>query len=271
MRRIDAEGYLAQGRRPYMEDVACMLRLDERFLFAIVCDGHGGKACAEFVQKRVTVLVREAHKDGGSDVVARDLHCYVEQAGREWDEKCLAVLGCKDMPTSEERRVHMFNIDEEVAARYNDLNMGSGTTVVAAYINLLTKEATVANVGDSKALWKLNGEEFGETVSHLPDEYDLGPVGGVITKTHDTVRINGVLAVGRALGDNTIDLMGSVSRSTDRYSISAEDRCTRIILVSDGVTDALSSIDILSSHTAQDIVEASTDSNDNATALVINL
>ncbi|EGG25213.1 RasGEF domain-containing protein [Cavenderia fasciculata] len=168
------------GRRPTMEDDAVIYgsyrgHYDEDY-FALF-DGHGGAEAAELASTEMhRVLSDRLKKDSGNPVRALK---------------------------------ESFNIVHGMIA---ERRMRGGTTAVIALF--LGKKGYVANVGDSRAVLCRDGVTVRVSIDHKPnvpkEEERIKALGGnVVTTTNSvtgvvTSRVNGQLAVSRALGDSIL-------------------------------------------------------------------
>lgn len=261
-----------QGKRSYMEDRLCISRPTKETVLAIVCDGHGGDTCAEYTSKRVQEVMHEAKG-------TLDLKEAIITVADEWKHKCLKKLKAKAMPKTQKERKAIF--DKAGDAFYKN-GFTSGTTIVATMLNVYEKTGQVVYVGDSRAVWK----DFGHhnprargTKDHKPERSSLGPLGGRITENkNDVPRINRDLAVGRAIGDVSKELLGSVTHTPDNYNIQWTGKGPfTMILCTDGVSDVIKkNTDIISQtekHSAQQIVDRSLQlgSTDNVSCVIIRV
>lgn len=247
-------------------------------LVVTVCDGHGGGRCSEWVHKQFTDIL---HTRWPKDM--RDMRNATLTVAMQWDQMCMDKLGIKRWPKTAAEREHMFSTP--AAEAYEIDEWASGTTMIAAAIDLESGEVLVTNVGDSRAVW-WNGvrSNIHETEDHKPERSDLGALGGFVRKGRrkdSARRINGDLAVGRAIGDNSDTLMGTVICTPHVYSFHLSRRVdTVIVLGTDGVFDVIKSNELPSivqgaeksgANPAKMIVAESDkrDSGDNISAAVI--
>lgn len=271
-----------RGARDYMEDFIDVIEVPDARIFIIACDGHGGRRAAEFAIKAICARVARFAPDQW------DLGRVITDVSNAWDRECLSRLGVKKAPQTVEERAEMFNAlkrDRKAYDAYMSEEWHSGTTVVCALLDVIAHRGVIANLGDSRCVWKdysAAKKRLAATRDHDPSQKDLGSLGGVVVKTEgDVARINGDLAVGRALGDNSDLLMGSVSHVpyvSDMFMWgTAAAGCTlTLVVATDGVWDVVKNPEALSEKKA---AEASTlvdlalarKSTDNVTAGVIRI
>jgi protein phosphatase 1L len=127
------------------------------------------------------------------------------------------------------------------------LAINTGSTAVV--ILKRNKQIWVANVGDSRAIMN-NGHDIVElTKDHKPtDEKEYKRIislGGNVSKAYhgDVYRVNGILAVSRAIGD--FSLAPHVSWKPDVKLFSIEDSNHYILMATDGVWDVLSNNNVI--------------------------
>jgi protein phosphatase 2C family protein 2/3 len=162
-----------------------------------------------------------------------------------------------------------------------ELNKGlgeceSGTTATVAII--LDGKLWTANVGDSKTILD-SGIQLSEDAKLTDPRYQKGIVkrGGFVFEG----RINGVLAVARALGDCDVRGVNARPKITS-YSLSAIPRGSHLILACDGIYDVSSTRQVAAAvrgHGEQSATELAKNivysafragSRDNLSALVVN-
>lgn len=255
-----------QGARDYMEDFVSVKQLSKNRILMVVCDGHGGSRCAKYTC--------HAFCEHMSKYPDEDLETCLGQVSHSWDNMCLTRLK-GDYPQTVEEREELFR---KVPTSYYTDELHSGTTVVAVLLDLPNQRGHLLNLGDSRMLWKdygVNRSRLKSTRDHKPDEKDLGPLGGKVTRQqNDNPRVNGDLAVGRAMGDNTRDLMGTIKHDADVKEFTWTGRNHfRVVLASDGVWDVLSNSTVMKMDTAEDVVQASlrAGSQDNVTCGMIDV
>ncbi|KAJ6512254.1 phosphatase 2C-like domain-containing protein [Mycena vitilis] len=209
-----------QGWRITMEDAhAVVLDLDEgkedTNTFFAVYDGHGGGTVAKFAGHNVhkRLVTEESYKESQ----------YPEALKR-------AFLGT----------------DEDLLANPAHTRDPSGATAVAA---LVTKDKIyVANAGDSRSVISVKGEVKPLSFDHKPsnevEKTRISGAGGYI----EFGRVNGNLALSRALGD--FEFKKNYNMSPEKQIITADpdvtcheitDEDEFLVLACDGIWDCLSS------------------------------
>jgi len=243
-----------QGRRSHMEDTyqaVTSLDGDSKKAFYGVFDGHGGHACSEYTADNLHKLIL---KQKYSEQQIPSLKSGFKQLDHDW-----------------------LSIAEKN-------NMDDGSTVISCLI--VNGVIYVANVGDSRAVLSSNGKAIPMSRDHKPNREDeksrIEKLGGRIIH-YGTWRVEGVLAVTRAIGDRKLKTyVTAIPEIMDR-KISESDEF--LILASDGVWDVFKdqdAVDIVKSASseygnvqagAKKLTEASyhRGSMDNITSLVIDL
>ncbi len=217
--------------------------------FFAVFDGHGGARAAEFCASQLHELLAQ------HPLLETDPATALRDSCRQLDQAWLRS-----------------------AAR---LGYDDGSTVVAALI--VKGVVHIANIGDSRALiCGKTGRCTPLTSDHKPNREDekrrIEALGGRIVY-HGTWRVEGILALTRAIGDQRLKRFITAEPEVRSHVISADDHW--LVLATDGVWDALNSQD------ACDLVRTCADgreaalrlaraayklgSQDNITALVVDL
>lgn len=259
--------YALQGHRQYMEDryvVAATTNGAQRTSLYGVFDGHGGYRAAEFCVSHLFKFLTQDPK-------------YVTHPGKALRSAFLAT-------------------DDEFLRAANAGSFEDGTTAIVVMVR--GDDMWIANVGDSRAILVQRQEEAEQrpvtaraaksiraialSEDHKPNRPDerkrVQRAGGFVL--HNGVwRVQGVLAVSRALGDRVykdyvIAVPDIVHRKRD-----GRDHC--IVMASDGVWDVMSNDEVASLvKDASDPSEAARivsneaflqGSRDNICSLVINL
>lgn len=204
-----------QGRRREMEDAHVIFprfRGIESEFFAGVYDGHGGSMTADFL--------------------AANLHQNLEQS-------------LKTLDPQEAIREAFLQSDRQV----KDIRIWDGATVVVAYINNGT--LYVGNVGDARAVLGRGGEGLRLSHDHKADDPDeikrVEELGGYVTSASETgvARVNGRLAIARAIGDHSPGLEGFVSAEPFITETTLEKGDGPLILACDGIWDVISDYDAI--------------------------
>jgi len=242
--------YSIQGSRAHMEDTyqaAINLGGNPKHAFYGVYDGHGG------------------HR--ASDFAAEHLHKLFLKNNYQTNPTQALLDAFKELDTLWLTDATQNNFDD-------------GTTVICALI--IDQVLYVANVGDSRSVLGHGGKSQDMSTDHKPGREDekkrIENLGGRIIY-YGTWRVEGVLAVTRAIGDKRLKkYISAVPEITER-KLEAED--DYLILATDGVWDVLSSQEavdvIMECEDTREMARRLTEtaykrgSMDNITALVIDL
>lgn len=205
-----------RGSRSYMEDQNCVLEsvnalyglaTTPRMAFFGVFDGHTGRHAAEFAKVNLPFnVLRNPNFD--IDKLLKDEHTAITDGFMKTDSEFLAVAEKDDYK--------------------------SGTTVVT--LLLLESHLIVSNVGDSEAILCENGCAVQLSTLHNPlnekERLRVEKFGGKI-KQFGTLRVNGILAVTRSIGDRS--LKEHVSSHPDVIVRKITEKDEFVILASDGL------------------------------------
>eukprot|EP00742_Colponemidia_sp_Colp-10_P001741 GILJ01001864.1.p1 GENE.GILJ01001864.1~~GILJ01001864.1.p1 ORF type:complete len:379 (+),score=53.43 GILJ01001864.1:75-1139(+) len=244
---------LKKGRwRKEMEDTYSAfsnVNGDTRQAYFGIFDGHCGRRAADFAADHLH------HKVVTHSHYRTELKTAIRDAFLKTDEEFLSQA-CRD--------------------QWRD-----GTTAITAFIR--DSRLVVASVGDSKAILVRKGKAIAMSEDHTPDRPDerqrIEAQGGHILCLHKVWRVDGVLAVSRAIGDKDMKKYVSAEPELREVSLTHEDEL--LILATDGVWNVLDhqqATDIvMKHHSLQDasdaLVKAAIDkgSRDNVSALVADL
>lgn len=218
-----------QGSRPHMEDTYQVVRDltgDGKVKYFAVFDGHGGPKASKFAAERLHLILAK-HKDLLSDP-HKALTESLEELDARWLEK--ANLGQRDWSGS-------------LVGGYDD-----GSTAVVVIV--IGGMVYCANTGDSRCVMGVSNTSPGESCvemseDHKPNRSDerkrIEAAGG---RVHfiGTWRVEGILAVSRAIGDRRLKKWVIATPDIKSKRVSAQDDAF-LILASDGLWDVLSSSD----------------------------
>jgi len=220
------------GKRNNMEDDAVIIDCfanDEKQAYFGLYDGHGGRATVDFVVKA--------------------LHMNLEQQLKQFPNKPFAELYL-DSYLATDGQLRRQNI------------LRSGTTSVTCVVRKTERAITLftANVGDSRAVLSRDGTAVRLTLDHkttVPEEAKrITDAGGFIGRNK---RVNGVLAITRALGDHMLKENDIVSAMPHTSEIVLEENDNLLILACDGVWDVISdqeAVDLVRSRIKAEVAVA---------------
>lgn len=129
--------------------------------------------------------------------------------------------------------------EEQLSSATAVPNANCGTT--ATVVVICGEELTVAHVGDSRAVLCSSGAAIPISEDHRPGRADemsrIESAGGLILKVGGTYRVNGVLAVSRAIGDKA--LKEFVVAEPDISTRKLEESDEFLVVASDGLWDTM--------------------------------
>jgi serine/threonine protein phosphatase PrpC len=241
------------GLRNSMEDVHVICEIPEKLFFsAEIYDGHGGKGAAQIAAEMLTP-------------------CFLNLWEREIEKPLQKCRG-----ETELLRQAYIEIDEYIS----DIGEKSGTTAATFYI--FDKRFIISNVGDTRVIIGTHAGVDLLTVDHkpsLPEERSrIEKLGGFILDL-GIPRVQGILAVSRALGDASLKpFVSSEPRIIEGYLKRENDF---VVLACDGVWDVLTPKEVINivrsadnlREGAMEIKDTALDngSSDNISVIVIDL
>ncbi|PKA54569.1 putative protein phosphatase 2C 77 [Apostasia shenzhenica] len=254
---VEGSGYCLnskRGARHRMEDgfeVITGIHGDSKQAFFGVFDGHGGRAAVNFVSEKL-----------GKNI----LHAVEQVDEKDEEDRFEAAIKAGYMRTD-----HEF------------LSQGVRSGVCAATVLLKDGELYVANVGDCRVVMSKNGVADALTNDHRLDREDekirIENLGGYVNCHKGVWRVDGSLAVSRAIGDISLKEWIISEPETRRLHLTPE--CDFLILASDGLWDKVGNqeaVDIVKrqgnlKHSCNDLVEISNNrgNRDDITVMVVDL
>jgi len=216
-----------QGRRPYMEDRMHYMHdpANQNLSIFSIFDGHGGNFVSDFLEEHFSKSIRRRLLYG---VPTRKLSI-VEPL----DDPFQAV---KEAIVTEVHR-----IDDEINRLHQRKTSRTGSTLISAILEQ-NRFLTVVNVGDSRAVaCDFSGNAVVLSRDHKPsDESErrrIENAGGYI-ENYGVDRVQGVLAVSRAFGDNSLKQDDVITAHPDIHRVDlAQDSLKYLIVASDGFFD----------------------------------
>ncbi|OWM67526.1 hypothetical protein CDL15_Pgr028389 [Punica granatum] len=244
-----------KGRREIMEDgygVIEDISGDPKQAFFAVIDGHGGRAAADYVAENL-----------GSNILRA-----IESAGKD---------GASSYDLEQAIRGGYLDTDEEF------LRKGVIGGACTASVLLKNGELHVANVGDCRVVLSRNGVADALTSDHRPSRDDerlrIESSGGFVHLRHGVWRVQGSLAISRAIGD--IHLKEWIISEPEIRILPITSDCEFLILASDGLWDKVTgqeAVDVVSQEkslqeSCKKLVDMSScrGNLDDITVMVINL
>ena len=237
-----------------MEDEHAIYKIPEKkFFSAEIYDGHGGRRAAQVAAETLT---------------ANFLHAWVRDIENPSNARPCDSNNLRDA---------YIGVDKAIIGNGGD----SGTTAVTFYV--VDGKFIAANVGDSRAIiGTRRGCCYTLTTDHKPsleeEKLRIEALGGTVT-FYGTPRLQGILAVSRALGDPALKpYVSSEPRVVEGYLGRENDY---VILACDGVWDVLSPDEVIKiaraakepQAGAEKIMQMALDrgSKDNISVIVVDL
>jgi len=241
------------GRRSHMEDAHAIYQdADRKFFAAEIYDGHGGREAARIASGMLTPYF---------------MHAWAKEFEKPFKDR---------LSEYQLLREAYLSTDAHIVQRDNR----SGTTAANLYI--VGDRFLAANVGDTRVMILTRKSFSFLTKDHKPDlpeeKARIERLGGRVI-SYGAPRVEGILAVSRALGDTSLrPYVSSEPRIVEGYLGKENDYA---ILACDGVWDVLSADDVMQIvRTAIDPREISREistkafnhgSTDNITVIVLDL
>lgn len=256
------------GTRDYQEDQYFIKSIPKHIIVAGIFDGHGGGSCSKWVNKMFQRIILKTldtlHKSSYKVLLNKMLGLQKFRTSKNL-ELLLKSLNINNhdfgkitnimkepLPLFDKlKKLNDYLYEDLLKKSLQKISDGwdkisipniqdkrnkytCGTT---ALITLVVGHTVhIIWIGDSRTVWKVdNNKSVYSTKDHKPDKNDL--LEGAFIKNG---RINGVLAVGRAIGDNGMKTKGALKRTPSYISYEYK-KNTEIVMGSDGVYDKLSS------------------------------
>jgi serine/threonine protein phosphatase PrpC len=198
-----------------MEDRYNIVLLDDDpnpGLLVVVCDGHGGARCANFVSQIYPMYFEHIKKSKPTKLVKTWLKQALVKTIEQWDDIC---FNCEKKPTSPRATKAYF---DNVPDSYYESQFDSGTTLSVLYIQKTKRKYHILNLGDSRV------------------------VAGWTNKWHitkaDKPKDKSYLLVTHSIGDNDSTLTGEVKHNPSYYSGNVTKK-SEFIVATDGLWDNL--------------------------------
>jgi protein phosphatase 1L len=214
------------GNRPYMEDTYSYdMKMPYGFEYYGVFDGHGGNEVSLYLQEHM------------KDVIKKYI---IETLNSNKETIDVSKIIYDSFKT----------IVNEIPYK-TSITTGSTAIVMLRYKNKMW----IGNVGDSRGVMNNGLDVIELSKDHKPNEESeykrITSLGGYVSKAHegDVYRVNGVLAVSRAIGDFALSPYVTWKPEITSYNIGEHNHY--VFLATDGVWDVLSSkqvIDIINKN-----------------------
>jgi serine/threonine protein phosphatase PrpC len=201
-----------KGRREFMEDAhkaIVNVHGDSKQAFFGVFDGHSGRKASDFAAENIGKNIVDAMLGMGDET--KNILEHAVKAG-------------------------YLKTDAEFLKQ----EVGGGTACVTALI--IDGNLVVSNAGDCRAVISRNGASEALTCDHRAGREDerqrIENLGGIVDLRHGVWRVQGSLAVTRAIGDSHMKEWITAEPETRKIEITSD--CEFLILASDGLWDKVS-------------------------------
>jgi len=242
-----------RGKRKHMEDTFKAegdLFNDGEISFYGVFDGHAGSKAAAFAANRLHIDIKNELspllcKSGFQKSDSSDISSAIKTGFQNVDSQFLKKAKEHDWPDGT-TAVTAVVLGRKASDRDRDKDSSSKpSTKSSAHLY-------VANTGDSRCILIRNGEAIPLSEDHKPNREDerarIEANGGRVVY-FGTWRVEGVLAVGRAIGDQYLKKWVIPDPEIRHHELTSED--VALVLATDGVWDVLSNQDVADICTAK--------------------
>jgi len=270
---INVESVQVQGKREYQEDQFFIHHIPKHIVLTGIFDGHGGDKCSKWLnenfKKDMIIGMEKLHKTthkclintmlaDQSKITPGNISNLLKMLKKEY----VSVELNKIILSSEDEYIKLKKINDflyeylmkktlfDSSKQWDKLSIPRIDTGESSYragctaliVLMVGHTIHIMWVGDSRAIFIRDHEPtINSTKDHKPHQDDI--VGGSNAFVSNN-RVNGILGVGRAIGDNGRRLRGALKRTPDYISYWFDDKTT-IILGSDGLYDENNHPDIL--------------------------
>ncbi|KAK9817610.1 hypothetical protein WJX74_001274 [Apatococcus lobatus] len=236
-RLVEGSSAVLQGRRAQLEDATRCSRSGALSVFSVF-DGHEGGGASSFCSSQV---LQEFDR-------ALQVHGCTRGAPPAADGECMAAM----------LRTTLHSLDERFLNQATATDDSSGTTAVLAV--LAGRHLMVANVGDSQAILCTRGQGVDHaeglvqaevlTTEHVPgntlERKHIMAAGGNVTRSGKRWRLQGELALSRAIGDAPYRTCGLTAEPSITPWRQLTSDVQMLLLATDGLFETLSSEDACS-------------------------
>jgi serine/threonine protein phosphatase PrpC len=285
-----------QGSREYQEDEYLIKHIPKHIVLAGIFDGHGGGYCSKWVKTMVEYTIEQnldvLHKKSYKRLLNKMLESTEDQTPTNYTALMTSLRKHYKLPSlytlleMKDTAIKLHKINDflyehllknsiqDVSEKWDEYSIPrigqkkrnkytSGTTLLISLIVGFTVH--LIWVGDSRTIFTKDSiEGVFSTKDHKPTEDDLPDNSDGFIHNN---RINGILGVGRTIGDNSRKLRGCITRDSSyvKYKFTKK---TSIVMASDGLYDMSSNAE--SMNIALNTVK-SEDYSDNMTMIRIDI
>jgi len=237
----------------------------EHIIIAGIFDGHGGGTCSKWVsnifQKIIVKTIGMLHKSKYKILINHMLEneynrneknflILIKSLEKHYPSEKLKAIVYEDITMLKKlNKINDFLYEDlmkkaihKISEKWDAISIPKikdkrnkytcGTTVLITLV--VGHTVHIMWIGDSRTIWKVDSDtSVYSTKDHKPNKDDL--MNGAFIKND---RVNGVLAVGRAIGDNGKKTRGALKRTPSYIHYEYKNK-TDIIMGSDGVYDKL--------------------------------
>lgn len=282
-----------QGHRSQMED-RVVTRSENGFALACVMDGHNGDAVAEFLSRRIPELVFASTAENPEhrliDAVA-SATTQIDQLGDSIDSMTGSTLCC--VLVDKEGRCTVANIGDSRALLIEPVHVSEWVPAVGGRVNFGTgRSGTITELRNGIPIIapddETNKRVVGKRISpigspvkvtqitrdHKPDDPKelsyIESVGGSVSMSGETARVNGILAISRSVGVKA--LQTAVRAEPEIFTFTLRVPST-LVVATDGVFDVLSNQRVGELSDAKQIVQYAFDNGarDNLAVALIDM
>lgn len=221
-----------QGNREYQEDSYIVDNISDTMCLLVCFDGHGGDKCSKFCAQKFLSILKDRCK---SATTSKQTEICIKKSIRAlidmWDRESIGVNNFVQTYNSQVKKEDFFKTKQ---VKVEDM---SGTTVSGLVINTNAHQMHVFNLGDSRTCIMKKNNQIVSTCDKSITQFTRPPKSRYRTWISDDLRLQGDLAMMSSIGDNTVDLIGVVSRDVECFSTSYSPNKTSVVVATDGFWD----------------------------------
>lgn len=244
-----------QGQRDHQEDRFLITRIQGVELL-LLCDGHGGDVCVDFVMKQFPVVFeKELQSKKSMSQVLKDV---VRQMHEQWSARTLG--------SSDRYLLKTKNVKQEQAEifkhikweHFQQAGFDSGTTLLACVLDTSKGLLYICHLGDSRAVVSSGSGVWASLDHAVPKKLTVETKEGKVPVPISEGRLAGDLGMRASIGDYSPEMVGFPQVIPDIHTIRLSSvHPTTLIMGSDGLYDRVDqSLLFLNPHVkAKDIID----------------